>query len=111
MDVASRYALASRTWTPATYRSSWEWQIELAPGSYRRALIAKRPGHRELVALREDDARSKARVLRAERDRRIRPPSARVLVTLDERTTAGGQTIRGRTVNEAASGGMASDGW
>jgi hypothetical protein len=100
VDVARRYALAARNWTVATYRSSWERQIELAVGRYRRALIAKRPGRRELAALRKDRARSDARVLRIERDRRIRPPSARVLVTLDERTAAGGQTIRGATVNE-----------
>jgi hypothetical protein len=100
VDVARRYALAVRNWTPATYRSSWERQIELAGGRYRRALIRRRPGRRELAALREDRARSDARVLRTERDRRIRPPSARVLVTLDERTAAGGQTIRGATVNE-----------
>jgi hypothetical protein len=100
VDVARRYALAARNWTVATYRSSWERQIELAVGRYRRALIAKRPGRRELVALRKDRARSKARVLRTEPQRRIRPPSARVVVTLEETTSAGGQTIRGATVNE-----------
>jgi hypothetical protein len=100
VDVARRYALAARNWTPATYRSSWKRQIELAGGRYRRALIAKRPGRRELVALRKDHARSKAGVLRTEREGHIRPPSARVLVTLDETTTAGGQTIRGVTLNE-----------
>jgi hypothetical protein len=100
VDVARRYALAARNWTPATHRSSWERQIELAAGRYRRALIAKRPGRQQLVALRKDRARSKTRVLRTERDRRIHPPSARVLVTLDETTTAGGKTIRGATVNE-----------
>ena len=30
----------------------------------------------------------------------MRPPSARVLATLDETTSAGGQTILGATVNE-----------
>lgn len=100
VDAARRYALAARNWTPATYRSSWDRQIELAAGRYRRALIAKQPGRREFVALRKDRARSKARVLRTERDRRIRPPSARVVVTLEETTSAGGQTIRGATVNE-----------
>jgi hypothetical protein len=100
VDVARRYALAARNWTPATYRSSWERQIELAAGRYRRALIAKRPGRRELVALGKDRARSEAHVLQTARDRHIRPPSARVLVTLDETTTAGGHRIRGVTVNE-----------
>ena len=100
VDVARRYALAARNWTPATYRSSWERQIELAAGRYRRALIAKRPRRRELVALRKDRARSEAHVLQTAPERHIRPPSARVLVTLDETTTAGGQRIRGATVNE-----------
>jgi hypothetical protein len=100
VEVARRYALAARNWTPATYRSSSERQIELAAGRYRRALMAKRPGRRELVALRKGHARSKARVLRTEREGHIRPPSARVLVTLDETTTAGGHTIRGVTLNE-----------
>ena len=100
VDVARRYALAARNWTPTTYRSSWERQIELAAGSYRRALIAKRPGRRDLFALLKDHARSEAHVLKTARDRHIRPPSARVLVTLEETTTAGGHRIRGATVNE-----------
>lgn len=100
LDTARRFALAARNWAPATYRASWERQVALAGGGYRRALIAKRPGHRELVALRKDRARSQARVLVAERDRRVRVPSARVLVTLDEITYAGGQSIRGPTHNE-----------
>jgi hypothetical protein len=100
VDVARRYALAARNWTPATYRSSWERQIELAAGRYRRALIATRPSRREIVARLKDRARSKAHVLQTACDRHIRPPSARVLVTVDETTTAGGQRIRGATVNE-----------
>jgi hypothetical protein len=99
-DVARRYALAARNWTPASYRASWEQQIELAGGSYRRALVAKRPGRDELSALRSDRARSAARVLRLERDPRVRPPAARVLVTLGESTFAAGQTIHGATLNE-----------
>jgi hypothetical protein len=100
VDVARRYALAARNWTPATYKGSWERQIELAGGGYRRALVAKRPGPRELAALRGDRARSKARVLGAERDRHVHAPAARVLVALDEITEAGGQTIHGATLNE-----------
>jgi hypothetical protein len=100
VDVARRFALAARNWTPATYRDSWERQIQLAGGSYRRTLIAKRPGRRELAALRSEQGRSKARVLETERDRGLRPPSARVLVTLDEETSAADQTIRGPTLNE-----------
>jgi hypothetical protein len=101
VDIARRFALAARNWTPATYRTSWEKQIQLAGGGYRRALIAKRPGRRELAALRADQARSRARVVKTERDRGVRPPSARVLVTLDEETSAADQAIRGPTLNEA----------
>jgi hypothetical protein len=99
-DVARRYALAARNWTPSTYRSAWERQIKLASGRYERALRAKRPGRREIAALHADHARSTAQVLRTERDRRAHPPNARVLVTLDETTSAAGQTIRGVTLNE-----------
>src|SRR5437867_997026 len=77
--VARTYALAARNWTPRTYESSWERQIELAGGAYKRALRAKRPGRRELATMREDDARSTAKLLRTERDGRVRPRSARVL--------------------------------
>ncbi|MGI8944764.1 MAG: hypothetical protein ACR2GL_00810 [Thermoleophilaceae bacterium] len=99
-DAARRYALAARNWTPATYRASWERQIALAGGGYRRALIAQRPGPRELLPLRKDRARSNARVLHAERDGSVRAPAARVLVTLREITRAGGQVIGGATLNE-----------
>ncbi len=100
VDVARRYAVAARNWTAATYKDAWERQVKLASGRYRRALIAKRPGRRELIALRSDGARSEARVVRIERDRHMRLPTARVLVVLDETTNAGGQRIQGETLNE-----------
>jgi hypothetical protein len=100
VGVARRYALAARNWTAATYEDAWERQIKLAGGGYRRGLIAKRPGRRELIALRSDGARSEVRVVRFERDRHVRLPTARVLVVLDETTHAGGQRIQGETLNE-----------
>ena len=99
VDIARRYALAARNWVPATYEESWDQQIHLAAGRYRRALVAARPGRRALITLRKEYARSAARVIQAERDPGVRPPAAQVLVTLNETTSAVGQTIRGTTVN------------
>jgi hypothetical protein len=98
--LAASYALAARNWTPATYADSWQQQIGLAGGRHRRELEARRPGRVELRALREDRARSKARLVRAQRDRRTAVSDSRVLVTLDETTVTGGQTVRGLTVNQ-----------
>ena len=100
VDIARRYALAARNWTASTYVDAWERQIVLAGDAYRQALIARRPGRRDLVALRSDHARNKARVLRLERERPMRLAGARVLVVLDETTNAGGQRIQGETLNE-----------
>lgn len=97
--TAARYALAARNWTPATYRRSWQAQLALAAGSYRRALLAARPDARYLAGLREEGARSQAQIADIERDPTIARPAARVIVTLAEVTLAAGQAIRGPTVN------------
>jgi hypothetical protein len=100
ISQAVAYALAARNWTPGTYLHSWNRQLKLAGGSYRRALAGQRPTPSELDALREDRAGSEASVVGADRDQLVRPPAARVLVALNEVTAAAGQTIRGLTVNE-----------
>jgi hypothetical protein len=100
VDIARRYALAARNWTSTTYRASWEVQIRLAGGRYRRELVATRPDAAHLAALKRDQAASRASVVRAQRDPALRPPVARVFVVLDETTVAGSQTIRGHTLNE-----------
>jgi len=100
LEPAARYALAARNWTPATYTRSWERQLVLAAGRYRRELAGRRPARAELAALRADASSSAARLVRAERDPRVVDPRARVLVTLQERTQATGQQIDGETVNE-----------
>jgi hypothetical protein len=97
---ASAYALAARNWTPSSYIASWQAQVRLAGGRFRRALLRGRPGDAELGALRHDHARSWARLLTAARDPRIRPPNARVVVGLEEVTVAAGQRIAGPTSNE-----------
>jgi hypothetical protein len=100
IELAASYALAARNWAPATYADSWQQQIGLAGGRYRRGLEAAQPGPVELRALREDRSRSKAQLVRAQRDPRVKEPKARVLVTLNETTVAGGQAVRGLTVNQ-----------
>ena len=99
LALAARYALAARNWRPATYAESWQQQVRLAGGRYRRELEATHPGPVDLRTLREDRAYSKATLVRARRHPRVREPDARVLVTLNETTIAAGQTIRGPTVN------------
>jgi hypothetical protein len=100
VDIARRYAVAARNWTSTSYRASWEVQIRLAGGRYRRELVATRPDAAHLAALKRDQAASRASVVRAQRDPALRPPVARVFVVLDETTVAGSQTIRGHTLNE-----------
>ena len=100
VDIARGYALAARNWTSTSYRASWEVQIRLAVGRYRRELVSTRPDAAQLAALERERAASRARVLHAQRDPAVRPPAAQVFVVLDETTVAGGQTIRGHTLNE-----------
>jgi hypothetical protein len=100
VDIARRYALAARNWASTSYRASWEVQIRLAGGRYRRELVSTRPDAAQLAALERERAASRARVLHAQRDPAVRPPAAQVFVVLDETTVAGGQTIRGHTLNE-----------
>jgi hypothetical protein len=100
LELGARYALAARNWTHATYAESWQQHMELAGGRYRRELEFGRPGPVELRTLREDRAHSKARLVRARRDPRIEEPKARVLVTLNETTVAGGQAMHGLTANQ-----------
>jgi hypothetical protein len=98
--IARRYALAARNWTPASYRKSWDTQTRLAGGRYLRELISNRPDATELRALERDRAVSRATLVDVQRDVTVRPPAARVFVTLDETTVAGGQAVRGLTLNE-----------
>ena len=100
VDIARRYALAARNWTSTTYRASWEVQIRLAGGRYRRELVSTRPDAAQLAALEHDRAASRARVVQTQRNPALRPPAAHVFVVLDETTVAGGQTVRGLTLNE-----------
>jgi hypothetical protein len=100
VDIARRYALAARSWTSTSYRASWEVQIRLAGGRYRRELVSTRADAAQLAALERERAASRARVVHAQRDPAVRPPAAQVFVVLDETTVAGGQTIRGHTLNE-----------
>lgn len=112
--VATRYALAARNWTAATYLASWQRQVSLAGGRYRRELSAARPAT-ELDQLREEASSSKASLIRAERDPTVESPESRVIVTLRETTVANGQRIDGQTVNQVtlheADGRWQVTGW
>lgn len=109
-DLAARYALVARNWTPATYRAAWARQIELATDPLRGELETARPDRPEIEALRADDSSSRAKLVRLQRDPRVREPRARVVVVLQERTAAAGQVIEGRTVNDVALR-RTRDGW
>lgn len=98
--LAVRYALIARNWTPATYRASWHRQIVLATGAQRHELASTLPRRADVNAVRQDHASSRAALAGLRRDTRVRVPRARVLVVLRETTTAAGQTVTGRTVND-----------
>lgn len=66
--VARRYALATRNWTPPTYRAGWKTQIGLSAGRYRTELVAALPGAAELRSLTRDLAWSRARGIRSDVD-------------------------------------------
>jgi hypothetical protein len=98
--VARAYALAARNWTARGYPSAWRHRLALATGDYRHQLQAARPTRGQLTAMRTDRADSNATVLKITRDPSVRTPRARVLVWLDERTHAAGQTVAGTTRNQ-----------
>jgi hypothetical protein len=98
ISVARAYALAARTWSADTYELAWRRELELADGSYRRALVRARPTRTQVAALRADGAASRATVVRIVP--LVHGPRARVVVDLDERTTSGGQVVSAITRNE-----------
>lgn len=100
VTIAVAYAAAARNWTAATYLRSWRSQVTLCAGRYRQALLAARPGGAELHALSRDHARSQARVLAVQRDPAASASRARVLVALQESTSANAHRLVGQTVNE-----------
>jgi len=99
-DLAARYVMVATNWTPETYRRSFERQIELATDSWRRTLEDASPSEAEIDALREEETSSRSRLVRLQRDTRVREPRARVLVEVQETTIALGQKLEGKTVHE-----------
>ncbi len=110
-DLAARYVLVTTNWTPETYRQSYERQTELASDSWRNTLEDAPPSEAEIDALREEDTSSASRLLRLQRDTRVREPEARVLVEVQETTTALGQELAGKTVHEVTLRRSDDDGW
>ncbi len=110
-DLAARYVLVATNWTPETFRASWERQTELATDSWRDTLEDAPPSDAEVDALREEETSSRSQVLRLQRDTRVREPEARVLVEVQEITTALGQKLEGKTVHEVTLRRTDDGGW
>ena len=99
--TAVQYALAARSWTPATYRSQYETQLRLAVGRLRHELAQVPPTAHQLAAYRRDRARATATLVNVrtllENDRQ-----AEYAIVLDERNIAAGQQVAERTTNLVA---------
>jgi len=93
--VAVRYALAARSWTPASYRAQHRRQLRLSTGSLRSALQRTAPTHEQLAEYRDDGAHGDATVVEATRLLRT-PTQSRYAIVLDERSAAAGQNVRKR---------------
>ena len=93
--VAVRYALAARSWTPASYRAQHRRQLRLSTGSLRSARQRSAPTHEQLAAYRDEGAHVDATVVEATRLLQARTQS-RYAIALDERSTAAGQNVRER---------------
>lgn len=110
-DLAARYVLVATNWTPETFRQSYERQTELASDSWGRTLEDAPPSEAEIDALREEETSSRAQLLRVQRDTRVAQPEARVLVEVQETTTALGQELEGKTVHEVTLRQTDDGGW
>lgn len=87
--VATSYALAARSWTPATMRDQWQRQLGLSAGALRRQLRRVGPPTRaEVDAMRAKRSRSAAAVEDVAVRRGTATGRVTVLVELRERTTA-----------------------
>ena len=93
--VAVRYALAARSWTPASYRAQYRRQLRLSTGSLRSALLGTAPTRQLLAAHRDEGARVDATVVEAARLLQT-PTQPRYAIVLDERSAAAGQNVRER---------------
>ena len=93
--VAERYALAARSWTPASYRAQYRRQLRLSTGSLRRALQRAAPAREQLAAYRDEGAHVAATLVEAARLLQT-PTQARYVIALDERSAAAGQNVRKR---------------
>jgi len=93
--VAVRYALAARSWTPASYRAQYRRQLRLSTGSLRAAVHRGAPTRDQLAAYDEDGAQVEATAVAASRLLQTTTQS-RYVIVLDERSVAASQTGRGR---------------
>jgi hypothetical protein len=93
--VAVRYALAARSWTPASYRAQHRRQLRLSTGSLRSALQRTAPTREQLAAYRDEVAHVDATLVKVARLLRT-PTQSRYAIVLDERSAAAGQNVRER---------------
>ena len=93
--VAARYALAARSWTPASYRAQYRRQLRLSTGQLRSALRRGAASPEQLAAYRDEGAHVDVKGVEVDRLLETRM-QARFVVVLDERTVAAGQDVRER---------------
>jgi hypothetical protein len=94
--VATRFALAARSWAPASYWARYREQLRLSTGSLRRALRRAAPTDEQIAAYRADRAHSEATVV-ATSGLVQTASQARCELVLDERSVAAGQTVAARS--------------
>jgi len=88
--VAARYALAARSWTPATYRAQYRRQLRLSREPLRSALRRGAPTREQLAAYRDEGAHVNATAVEVARLLQT-PTQSRYATVLDERSTAAEQ--------------------
>jgi len=93
--VAASYALAARSWTPATYRAQYRRQLRLSREPLRSALRRGALTRKQLAAYRDEGAHVNATAVEVARLLRT-PTQSRYAIVLDERSAAAGQNVRER---------------
>jgi hypothetical protein len=74
-EVTRGYALAVRNWTQASYGQAWERQMELSAGPLTPGARGRTPKPRRGRRAAPGRSEGTARILEAERDRRVRAPA------------------------------------
>jgi hypothetical protein len=99
LAVARAFALASRTWTPATLRTHWRRQVTLSTGALRSTLRTTAPAAADIARVRADRASATATILTLAPIRAY-AGTMQVVVRLRERVVAAGQAAEQTTANQ-----------